>query len=316
MKVRERFFSPIHIKKTIGKAKTIGESGATGLNLSDSPTASRSVVIAKCIAIGITVMLLVVGGGLFGSLAAAYARARGLEATVFDPGLPGAASPAAAGLFKEAWAGKKHAEHYRRAVEVLERLVGIRTVSLTTDDGSFESYLFVPPSAVLEKAPVRELVTAVGDGWLEAGGRTFTGAVYVAAGVWCDPFLPDVKVVGKAGASFLFPGEREGRIHSIAPGRQALAFVRDPGTTFFSDGTAEVDYTDEHEHQTLAHAADLGLTSAPVARCWGRRPYTPGGPVFRKLGARTWVATGGRKLGTILGASFAKRLVEEELPGT
>ena len=56
----------------------------------------------------------------------------------------------------------------------------------------------------------------------------------------------------------------------------------------------------------------MGLTD-PIKRFWGRRPYTPGGPVFRKIAARTWLATGGRKMGTILGASFARRLVEEEL---
>jgi hypothetical protein len=35
--------------------------------------------------------------------------------------------------------------------------------------------------------------------------------------------------------------------------------------------------------------------------------------VFLKLGSRTWLATGGRKMGTIVGASFAWRLVEDEL---
>src|SRR5260221_647899 len=59
--------------------------------------------------------LLIVGGGLFGSQAAALARLHGIEALVFDPGLGGAASPAAAGLFKEAWAGKKLREHFDRA---------------------------------------------------------------------------------------------------------------------------------------------------------------------------------------------------------
>ena len=41
------------------------------------------------------------------------------------------------------------------------------------------------------------------------------------------------------GAAFVFRGEREGQIRSLAPGRQAVAFVRDSGTTYFSDGTAE-----------------------------------------------------------------------------
>ena len=256
--------------------------------------------------------LLVVGGGLFGSQAAAYARSKGIEALVFDAARSGAASPVAAGLFKEEWAGRKLQEHYRRALPLLGALYGVRTVSLARDDGSTESLLFVPPRLILEAEPVRQEVTAVGDGWLEAGGRRYEGWVYVAAGVWAGQFLPGLEVHGRAGSSFVFAGERPGRIRPVGPGRQALAFVRDPGSTFFSDGTAERDYTAEHERRSLAQAASLGL-EAPVGRCRGFRPYTPGGPVFRQLGNHSWLATGGRKLGTIVGASFARRLVETEL---
>jgi glycine/D-amino acid oxidase-like deaminating enzyme len=258
-------------------------------------------------------LLLIVGGGLFGSQAAAYARRQGIEALVFDPGLSGAASPAAAGLFKEAWAGKKLGEHFQRAVPILDRLYGIRSVNLTHDDGASESFLFVPPTAILESNPIRQRVTAVGDGWLEADGLRHHGWVYIAAGVWCETFCPGLKVQGKAGASFVFPGEREGRMRPVARGRQAIAFVRDAGTTHFSDGTAELDYHNEHDRETLERAAALGLTNPPIKRLWGRRPYTPGGPVFLQVGSRTWLATGGRKMGTILGASFARRLVEEEI---
>jgi glycine/D-amino acid oxidase-like deaminating enzyme len=257
--------------------------------------------------------LLVVGGGLFGSLAAAHARGKGIEAIVFDAGLPGAASPAAAGLFQEAWAGKLR-PHHHRALPLLERLYGIQHVALAREDGGKESLLFVPPAAVLEPNPVRRQVTAVGDGWLEAEGMRYEGWVYVAAGTWCAQFLPGLNVYGKAGAAFLFPGERPGRMRPLGRGRQGVAFVRDPRTTYFSDGTAEQEYQPEHDRQTLARAAEMGLAGEPVRRLWGRRPYTPGSPVFQKIAGRTWLATGGRKMGTILGASFARRLVEEELP--
>jgi hypothetical protein len=137
--------------------------------------------------------------------------------------------------------------------------------------------------------------------------------VYVAAGVWCPQFVPLLEVRRKGGAAFLFSGEREGRIHPLTPGRQAIAFVRDRGTTYFGDGTAEQDYSEKHDQQTLNHARALGLTDEPLRRLWGYRPYARKGPIFMRLCARTWLATGGRKMGTILGASFARRLVEEEL---
>jgi glycine/D-amino acid oxidase-like deaminating enzyme len=258
--------------------------------------------------------LLVVGAGLFGSQAAAYARSKGIEALLFDPALPGAASPAAAGLFREDWAGKKLHQHFRNALPVLERLYAIGQVSLTDDDGSKQSFLFVPPSAILEPHPIAETVTAVGDGWLEAGGRVYQGCIYVAAGIWCPQFLPALAVYGKAGSAFLFRGEREGHIRQVGRGHQAVAFVRDPGSTYFSDGTAERQYTGEHDQATLVRAAAMGLTDEPHRRHWGCRPYTPGGPAFVQVASRTWLATGGRKMGTILGASFARRLVEEELP--
>jgi hypothetical protein len=257
-------------------------------------------------------VLLVVGGGLFGSQAAAYARSRGIEAKVFDAGVVGAASPAAAGLFKEAWAGQKLAEHFRRALPLLDRLYGLRHITLQHDSGQEEPFLFVPPRLILEPNPIRQRVSAVGDGWLEAEGERYEGWVYIAAGVWCDELVPGLEVHGKAGAAFSFAGETAGRIRPVSHGRQSIAFVRDPGHTYFSDGTAEKVYKPAHETATLDRAACFDLTR-PTARYWGQRPYVPGGPLFRQLGARTWVATGGRKMGTILGASYAARLVDEEL---
>ncbi|HEX3315749.1 MAG TPA: FAD-dependent oxidoreductase [Gemmataceae bacterium] len=256
--------------------------------------------------------LLIVGGGLFGSLAAAYARRQGREVVVFDPGLPGAASPAAAGLFSPAWVGRKHAAIYVEAASVLEPLFLIRDVVFERSDGGCETIRFIPPAAILEAAPIRETVTEIGDGWLATESGRQEGLVYVAAGVWSRKFAPDLDIVGKAGTAFRFAGESAAR---ISPGERsvrqsALAFVREAGATYFNDGVAEVDYGPQHERQSLGRAASMGLTD-PIELLWGIRPYTRGGPVFRRLGARTWLATGGRKLGTLFGAVFARRLTEE-----
>ncbi|MCS7045572.1 MAG: FAD-dependent oxidoreductase, partial [Gemmataceae bacterium] len=114
--------------------------------------------------------LLVVGGGYFGSLAAAWARYRGLEALVFDAGLPGAASPAAAGLFQEAWIRPAFRPYLLAAMSLLDRLYGLNSVQLTLPDGRHERFHFVPPRLILEHKPLRQRVTAVGDGWIEADG--------------------------------------------------------------------------------------------------------------------------------------------------
>src|SRR5271154_3674068 len=106
--------------------------------------------------------LYVVGGGLFGSMAAAYARRRGIAVTVFDAGLEGAASPCAAGLFHERWVGRKLHEHYERALPVLDQLYGLRQVTLEDGRGQRDIFHFVPPRLVLEPEPVGECVTAVG----------------------------------------------------------------------------------------------------------------------------------------------------------
>jgi glycine/D-amino acid oxidase-like deaminating enzyme len=257
--------------------------------------------------------LLIVGGGLFGSMAAAYARRRGIEARVFDPQWPGAASPAAAGLFQDAWIGRKLRDSYRRSLPVLDELYGLRQVILARPDGGAETLTCVPPTVVLEKETIRQEVTAIGDGWLEAGGERHEGWIYVAAGVWCQRFFHDLRIHGRGGAAFLFPAENPGQIRTIGHGRQAIAFVRELGATYFSDGTAERDYTEEHDRLTLSRAAEMGLTGPPSRRLWGLRPYVPGGPVFQRQGRRIWLATGGRKMGTILAAACARRLVEEEL---
>ena len=256
--------------------------------------------------------LYIVGGGLFGSLAAAYARSKGVEAVVFDCGRAGAASPAAAGLFQEKWAARKLRPHYHYALPLLHSLFNIQQLSLMRDDGSAEPLLFVPPSAILEPHPLRQEVASIGDGWLEAGGNRYEGWVYIAAGIWSGQFLPELEVYGRAGAAFLFAGEHEGRIRQAGANRQCLAFVRDRATTYFNDGTAERLYTAEHDRLSLDRAAEMELTE-PIARLWGQRPYVPRGPFVQRIASRTWLATGGRKMGTILGASFARRLVEDEL---
>ena len=251
-----------------------------------------------------TSRLLVIGGGLFGSQAAAYARARGLE--VLFSTLPGLLAQFGGGRPFQGRVGRQQtADHFRAALPLLDRLFGIRHISLLHRDEGEEPFLFVPPAAILERNPMRDTVSAVGDGWLEAGGKRYEGSVYLAAGIWCSQFLAELEVHGRSGTAFLFKETAHhavGRIRPLALGRQAIAFGRDPGSVYFSDGTAERIYSAEHDHQTLARSRCHGADGAArdglctdivrirrVDRC----------SVAWVCG--TWLATGGRKMGTIIG---------------
>ncbi len=273
-------------------------------------------------------MLLIVGGGLFGSLAALWARHKGIEAIVFDSGKMGSASPAAMGIFRSDFFEDKHQPLYTSGLAVLETLGKVRSVSLRryerANDYLFlnnsESFLFARPGDILEQNADKRNVNAVGDGWITVNnpdGSTsrYEGNVYVAAGIWVSQLLPPMLVVPRWGSAYAFAktaNDQESKIVSLPQSRHAISFERDEGLMHFVDGTSAEIHTRANQQATLHCASDMGLYN-PVMVWLGQKPYCQGGPVFDKLGSRLWVGTGGRQYGTVVAASFAKRLVEEEI---
>ena len=262
-----------------------------------------------------TADLLIVGGGLFGSLAAKYARKKGINALVFDSSRPHRASPAAACTFCKEWAGP-FASYYDEGLAVLSELVEVSSIGFSISIGGEEgkrNFLRARPSDILETPQVAAPVDCVWDGGLEAGGKTYSGIVYVAAGIWTGSLLRDVKVEGRGGLALQYGGEISPRMKLWAPYRQAMAFPRDSGKTYFSDGTAHKEY-DRRRHYydeaTIGRAEELFSLRDPTERLFGYRPYCEGGLVFERPSQRLFVGTGGRKLGTLIGAYVAKKLVE------
>jgi len=260
--------------------------------------------------------LIVVGAGLFGSFAARAARRAGLSVLVVDRGEFRRASPAAAGLYRPDWL-KKLGDRAALGLDVLRRDCSPAEATLTdVDSGRAERFGFLPPSHVLVEPDLRGVVSAISPyGVVDVDRRRLAGrlGVYVAAGFWTPQLLPEVRLKGKAGTALTFAGEHPGAIWRWAPYRQTMGFRRDPGFTYFADGTAILAdrYAASHVEATVGRARRLGLTLPPVVAHTGIRPYVDGGPLFRRARPRVWVGAGGEKSGTVLGAAFAELLMRE-----
>ena len=242
-------------------------------------------------------------------------HSKGIETVVFDAGLEGAASPASVGLSRPEWLGKKLEHQWAVGLAVLERLYKPRNIELTGADGSIEQ-LPVPAAG---RRPRTRACTPDGDGRRRRLARSGRTASRKASFMWppgsgARVLCPTWRCVARRAPA----GSSRAR-NPIAFGpsptdAQAVAFVREPGQILFADGTAEEQYIPDHDRQSLARAAELfGLTDPPLARRYGIRPFTPGGPLFKRLGQPTWLATGAHKLGIIMGAAYARRLIEEEM---
>ena len=171
--------------------------------------------------------------------------------------------------FKEPWVGKKLKHLYLPAFSLAGstlRHPNRRTDASRWLDGtiSFVRSRVIPRTGTTG----RQAVTSVGDGWLEAAGQRYEGWVYLAAGILVfAPVRSRIDGVRQGGHRLSFlPGERPGRIESIAP----LASSPSPSSAIRVRPTSAMerpvcDYLEEHERATFARAAYfMGLTDPPI----------------------------------------------------
>lgn len=263
--------------------------------------------------------VLIVGGGLFGCIAAKLAREAGHTVTIFDANEPLAASKASGCLLKPSWLTSIPAEGVERGYEVLRNLYGLTDMVLAGPLIVNFKVQHVSPEAILaeERVPLR--VTEVGDGFLRTeDGKRHTGTVLVAAGVWSDRLVDMPKIRWLYGASMRFKGTVEPKINVYAPYRQAISFNLRKGVVWFGDGTSLVEKTWlKEEPQRIQASKDraakcFGLDSKPMQVSVGARPFVEGrkGGYFEKLAPRLFVSTGGAKNGTLLAAWQAAQFVD------
>ena len=269
--------------------------------------------------------IIVVGNGLFGSIAATYARARGHTVTVISEERKYSASKASGCVLAPSWLNSLDKGDVQDAMAVLGELYTVQPIEFQTNVlARFKAHR-VDPDAVLVKPDVVGTVISVADGavkYLNQDGKpgTLRGTVLVAAGIWSQELITQMPPIkGLYGCSLRIQGQlATPRISVYAPYRQAVGFNLNKREVWFGDGTALIAKTwdaDERNRvaKTLSRAIDM--MGAPIARSKvniGARPYVEGHKAgyLEQLSPKLWVSTGGAKNGTVLAALQALRFEE------
>ena len=263
--------------------------------------------------------IIIVGSGLFGSLAARLASSEGHNVTVVDVPKPYAASKASGCVLAPSWLASLTQAQRDNGMDVLSALVPVHDVEFRTNLLKTFKAKRVNPDDVLVPPDVAEEVVKVEDGLVvTAAGTKLRGVVLVAAGLGTAALVPGVpQIRGLWGASLRTTAAmEEPRIHVYAPYRQAVAFQLDRKTVWMGDGTALTEKTwvkEEAERikATQDRAREL-FSLPPTKRVFvGARPYVEGHKAgyFARVSPKLYVSTGGAKNGTLLAAAQAHEFV-------
>lgn len=273
--------------------------------------------------------VIIVGAGLFGSIAATMARQRGHQVTVIDNKEKYAASKASGCVLAPSWLTSIPRDEQEVAMNVLKGLYTVHDVPFGNLTGKLFKAQAVHPDDILVKPDVEGTVHEVASGIVHlnmGGGATHlrAGVILVAAGIWSEKLISMPPIKGLYGCSLRLWGVRleQPFIKVYAPYRQAVGYnLPRNKEAWFGDGTALVEKTwMKEEAKRIADTVErfYSMSKMPVpanrirARV-GARPYVEGykAGYFAKAGDRLWVSTGGAKNGTVLAAWQAYRFCEE-----
>jgi glycine/D-amino acid oxidase-like deaminating enzyme len=275
--------------------------------------------------------VIVVGAGLFGSVAALYAHRKGADVLVIDRGEELAGSGPAACLMKPGWLSKMGA-NARTGLDLLDELYGLTTIKFRMGPVLTDVHWVDPDRILLRRRSLpdgielrSDNVTEVGDGYVVLNDRELVtaDAVLVAAGVWTNQLLRDKvpRIAAMAGAVSYFAGQvLEPFIKPWAPYKQLVGFNIKRDVTWVGDSSAILhqNWTPDRERQTLER--ELGavphLEHRLIATRTGLRPYVKGRiGLFEQVSKRLFVSSGGAKNGTVLAAYQAKQFIDAIMPG-
>lgn len=261
--------------------------------------------------------VIIVGGGLFGSIAAAALRDAGMDVALIDDGRPRSGSRAAGCLMKPSWLTRMGRDNVDASFRLLDRLYGLRTISLKAGPLSVNAE-WINPDSVLASDRLKSVVTKVEPGvvHLHSGASIRASkAVVVASGVWTRDLIRGVSVVGKAGVSLRLPfmvAPIDNRISVWAPYKQLVRFaVPDENFYWAGDGTAILskNWNQDRERACVDRIqAFAGSGKVQV----GIRPFadTPDPAALEEVAPGLWSLTGGGKNGTAAAGWAAAKLLE------
>lgn len=274
--------------------------------------------------------IVIIGGGIFGSVAAAALRKDGHEVVVIDAQKENAGSKPAACLMKPSWFSSMGKDKFGPSLDTLDELYGVHDLSLKAGPLNTTVH-WCDPAQILQPADLYdevEAILATGSGYiltLKHGGSLEAKKVVVAAGVWSSLLTKAEGLVGQAGCSFRWQNMQiaQGFIKPWAPYKQNVAFNISPTEVWVGDGSAikPENWDDKRQQQTYDRCAGaidrLGmgdLEAGRVVPLFGLRPYIRGVKpcLIEENLPGLWVNTGGAKNGTI-SAGYAASVLREAL---
>lgn len=271
---------------------------------------------------------IVIGAGLFGATIARALMAEGRRVVVIDDDRPLSGSKPSGCLMKPSWFSGLGKDVYTPALELIDRIYGIRDLKFRAGIGvaskevtvhwapaNSQNGLDILRAKVTKVLPGRVcFLREIDDGPLI--GEVSAPLVVVAAGVWCRELMEVDDLTGKQGASFTWsrePGSFENFIRPWAPYKQVVAF-QVASKVWVGDGTAikPENWTQERFDKSLRRCSDAAERGG---RLWeasvGIRPFSKVKPcLLEERAPGLWLATGGAKNGTVAAGWAAHKIVE------
>jgi len=269
----------------------------------------------------------IVGGGVFGRVAAAALWEKGCKVTIFDDQRKYSGTSASAFLMKPSWFSGMGKEAYEPALELLDRIYGLQKIHFRI--GPVKTYAYrVNKDSVMQRdyhphMSISEEVTSVSTGKVVLFNQQVFNfdAVIVAAGIWSSRFFEIPGLIGKTGVSFEWKSRiKHSFIRPWAPYKQIVVFnVPDGDKVWGGDGSAilQKNWTEQREQECLERVSSAaGLNPDEAEYHTGVRPFVSKSSapcLLEKRGKNLYLLTGGGKNGTIAAGWAAHKLVKELL---
>lgn len=272
--------------------------------------------------------VLVVGGGIFGSIIARHLRELRMSVIMIDDARPERGSAPAGCVIKPSWVSSLSKSDLHAGLDLLNQYYGVHDVEFTLIPGRKKVSAYrVEPSMILGQVDHNTYhgrASMLTDHGHSVSFSLVNSSVLggharwavVAAGLWTPELCPWVRTWGRWGWAFRGLPVPEPIISLWAPYKQVVAFNMSDGMSWSGDGSALVESSFRRPERLIAARSRVGRHVSKITSVMpGVRPYAAipdKKPCLVSPHGRIIAVTGGAKNGTIA-AAWAARRVEEIL---